>query len=79
MALPVAKAASLAKDMQKNGLVGSIAMGKPMDEHQEPDGDEPEGMDDLSAVMKDIDMKVPGLGKLIQEMVERCMSKKEEY
>jgi hypothetical protein len=40
------------------------------EQESEPDGDE--GND---AVHKDIDALVPGLGKLIQELVERCMAK----
>lgn len=78
MALPVEKAADLAKDMAKKGIMGSISMAKPesksKDEEMEADGEDmPEP--DVEMVLKDIDALVPGLGTLVHELIEKCMAK----
>ena len=73
MALPVAKAKSLASDMAKKGLIGSISMSDPK-EGEEMEGDDAP-MDDMQPVMDDIDAMVPGLGKLVLELCEKCMAK----
>jgi hypothetical protein len=49
MALPIAKAKSLADTMQKHGLVGSISMGKPMGKPPEADDEEPSDPSDDEA------------------------------
>ena len=68
MALPVSKAADLAKDMAKKGLVGSISMEKP------DEMDMPEKSGDLEPILADIDKRVPGLGALVHELVERLQA-----
>lgn len=71
MALPIGKAADLAKDMAKKGLVGSISMGKP--KAAEPP-DLPSEAEEDDPVMQDIDDLVPGLASLIRELVDKCLA-----
>lgn len=83
MALPIAKATALAKDMAKRGIPGSISMGEPKhmgsgDEMDESPEKEPDG--DLENIIKEIDEASgkPGLGRLIHELCERCAAEYEE-
>lgn len=75
MALPMAKAADLAKSMASKGVMGSISMGEP---HDMPAEDEGTSDDELKPVLADIDALVPGLGKLMMELCEK-MKAADEY
>ena len=75
MALPGKLGASLAADMGKKGLMSATS--PPMDEEA------PETVDDgadggIEAIIADIDEKVPGLGKLVHELVDRLRAEDEE-
>jgi len=75
MALPGKLGASLAADMGKNGLM-SAAPAAPAE-----DDDAPEAAldgDSIEAILSDIDDKVPGLGALIHELVDRIRAEDEE-
>lgn len=79
MALPVKKAAELAKDMASKGLIGSISMAKPEDKPEDMSEDEPkEDMDGIEAICADMDHLCPGMGKLMMELCERLQSQDKE-
>lgn len=84
MALPVSAAASLAADMAKKGISGSISMGEPkkhmgsgdlMGEAPEKDDPMSDVPEDVKPVIADIDAMMPGLGKLMLELCEKLMNK----
>jgi hypothetical protein len=83
MALPIAKAMDLAKDMKAKGIAGKISMkdpeevgssGSPVDDMPEK---EPAMSPDMSSIAGDIMTAIEkrdkaGLAKYLMEMVERC-------
>lgn len=73
MALPEGMGASLAKDMGKAGLA-------PAPDEAAPDAEAPpaEDGDSIEAIIADIDGLVPGLGKLVHELVDRLKAEDEE-
>jgi phage gp29-like protein len=80
VALPIAKAADLAKSMASKGVMGSISMGEPkeMDDGMQDDKDSMDMPDHIKPVIEDIDKLVPGLGSLMHELCEKMMSADEE-
>jgi hypothetical protein len=83
MALPIAKAADLAKDMAKKGIAGKISMGEPKDDvgssgSEMDEAPEKDAADhDMEAIAGDILSCIDkgdkaGLAKFLQEMCERC-------
>lgn len=91
MALPIDKAADLARDMAKKGISGKISMGEPKDmmgSSGSPMDDAPEKdpalSPDMSAIagsiMKCIDSgDKAGLAKHLLEIVERCIEGGENH
>jgi hypothetical protein len=76
MALPGKVGALLAADMGKKGLVSDAP--SPDDDDA---GDAPasaEDDDSIQAIIDDIDGLVPGLGKLVHELVDRLQAEDEE-
>ena len=71
MALPGKVGAMLAADMGKNGLTSAGPSGPEEDAPPADDG----GID---AIIADIDDKVPGLGKLVHELVDRLQAEDRE-
>jgi hypothetical protein len=74
MALPIAAAADLAKDMASKGIAGSISMGEPKEE----DDDAKDADEQIKPVLDDIDAMVPGLGKLMLELCDKLLSMDKE-
>lgn len=75
MALPGKVGALLAADMGKKGLTSAAAA--PLEDEEPPSTDDVSdgGVD---AIIADIDAKVPGLGKLVHELVDRLRAEDEE-
>ena len=69
--LPISKAADLAKTMASKGVMGSISMGEPKDEEDQPSDEMDAVPEQLKPVLADIDALVPGLGKLMLELCEK--------
>ena len=78
MALPIKKAADLAKDMASKGVMGSISMGEPKDDGEMPEDDGMDAPDHVKPVLADIDALVPGLGKLMLELCEKMKADDQE-
>jgi hypothetical protein len=74
MGLPGKLGASLAADMSKNGLT-SAAPAALEDDAASPDEGDGGG---IETILADIDEKVPGLGSLIHELVDRLKAEDEE-
>ena len=72
MALPGKAGAALAMDMGKKGLMPSAG---PADDAEPPADGEDGG---IEAIIADIDEKVPGLGKLVHELMDRIRAEDEE-
>jgi hypothetical protein len=89
MALPVSKAADLAKDMAKKGIAGKISMSDPddtvgssgseMDDAPEKDPPMDPAMESIAGdIIDSIDKgDKAGLAKFLMEMVERCSGETE--
>ena len=82
MALPAKLGAALAADMSKSGLTkaskGSPAPEEPGDGPEEDGAAGGEDGDGVGAIVADIDALVPGLGKLVHELVDRLRAEDEE-
>ena len=74
MALPGKLGASLAAGMSKSGLMPAPAT---MGDEEAPETVD-EGGGGIDAIIADIDDKVPGLGNLIHELVDRMRAEDEE-
>jgi hypothetical protein len=75
MALPGKVGALLAADMGKKGLVSAAGPG---DDDETPDAAAEEDDGGVDAILADIDGLVPGLGKLVHELVDRLRAEDEE-
>jgi hypothetical protein len=75
MALPGKVGAMLAADMGKNGLTSASPAAPDEDEGDAPPSDDSGG---IEAIIADIDAKVPGLGALVHELVDRLRAEDEE-
>ena len=75
MALPGKVGALLAADMGKKGLTSAAA---PPEDDAEPPASSEGDDGGIDGIIADIDAKVPGLGKLVHELVDRLRAEDEE-